>query len=83
MKFRIDKKTLHESINVVSRAVASKTSRPVLLNLLMTAHDNNLRFVGTDIDIMMISSQPAEIEEQGHFTIPAKLIQEIVSSIPE
>ncbi|PKL51139.1 MAG: DNA polymerase III subunit beta [Candidatus Riflebacteria bacterium HGW-Riflebacteria-2] len=83
MKFRIDKKTLHEAINVVSRAVASKTSRPVLLNLLMTAHDNSLRFVGTDIDIMMISSQPAEIEEQGHFTIPAKLIQEIVSSIPD
>lgn len=83
MKFRIDKKTLHEAVNVVSRAVASKTSRPVLLNLLMTAHDNTLRFVGTDLDIMMISSQAAEIEEQGHFTIPAKLIQEIVGSIPD
>ncbi len=83
MKFRIDKKTLHEAVNVVSRAVASKTSRPVLLNLLLTAHDNSLRFVGTDLDIMMISSLPAEIEEQGHFTIPAKLIQEIVSSIPD
>jgi DNA polymerase-3 subunit beta len=49
----------------------------------MTAHDNTLRFVGTDLDIMMISSQAAEIEEQGHFTIPAKLIQEIVGSIPD
>ena len=83
MKFRIDKKTLHDAINIVSRAVAAKTSRPVLLNLLMTAHDNTLRFVGTDLEIMMISTQAAEIEEQGHFTIPAKLIQEIVASIPD
>ncbi|MBU1107821.1 MAG: DNA polymerase III subunit beta [Candidatus Riflebacteria bacterium] len=83
MKFRIDKKTLHDAVNIVSRAVAAKTSRPILLNLLMTAHDNTLRFVGTDLEIMMISTQAAEIEEQGHFTIPAKLIQEIVASIPD
>lgn len=83
MKFKIDKKILHEAVNIVSRAVATKTSRPVLLNLLLTAHNDSLRLVGTDIDIMMISSQQAEIEEQGHFTIPAKLLQEIVSSIPE
>lgn len=83
MKFRIEKRTLQDAVNIVSRAVAAKTSRPVLLNLLMTAHDNVLRFVGTDLEIMMISTQTAEIEENGHFTIPAKLIQEIVSSIPD
>lgn len=83
MKFKIDKKTLHEAVNIVSRAVATKTSKPVLLNLLMTAQNGNLRLVGTDLEIMMISSQAAEIEEQGHFTIPAKLIQEIVASIPD
>lgn len=82
MKFRLELKTLLEAIAMVSKAVAAKGIRPILSNLLVTAQNDNLRLVGTDLEVMMISTVPAEIENNGHFTIPAKLLQEILSSIP-
>lgn len=82
MKFRLELKTLLEAIAMVSKAVAAKGIRPILSNLLITAQNDNLRLVGTDLEVMMISTVPAEIENNGHFTIPAKLLQEILSSIP-
>ncbi len=82
MKFSMELKTLAEALNVVSRAVAIKGVRPILSNLLISAHENEVRFVGTDMEIMMISNIPAEVEEQGNFTIPAKLLSEIISGLP-
>lgn len=81
IKFSIEFKTLTDAINTVSKAVAIKGPNPVLSNLLITASDGNIRFVGTDQEIMMISTMNANVEEGGHFTIPAKLIQEIISSL--
>lgn len=81
MKFAVEFKKLSDAVNTVSKAVAVKGTQPILSNLLITANDDNLRFVGTDQEIMMISSVEAIIEEGGQFTIPAKLMQEILSSI--
>ncbi|MDD3147694.1 MAG: DNA polymerase III subunit beta [Candidatus Riflebacteria bacterium] len=82
MRFRLPLKTLSETVAIVSKAVAAKGIKPILANLLITAHNNQLRFVGTDLEVMMISTTEAQIEESGSFTIPAKLVQEIISSIP-
>jgi len=82
MRFRLPLKTLIDTIAIVSKAVAAKGVKPILANLLITAQNNQLRFVGTDLEVMMISTTEAQIEENGSFTIPAKLIQEIISSIP-
>lgn len=82
MRFRLPLKTLTETVAIVSKAVAAKGVKPILANLLITAQNNQLRFVGTDLEVMMISTIEAEIEENGNFTIPARLIQEIISSIP-
>jgi len=82
MKFSTELKPLIEAMGIVSRAVAVRGVKPVLANILITTGDNQLRLVGTDLEIMMISTISANIEEQGHFTIPAKLIQEILSCIP-
>ncbi len=82
MRFRLPLKTLAETVAIVSKAVAMKGVRPILANLLITAQDGQLRFVGTDLEVMMISTIEAEIHENGSFTIPARLVQEIISSIP-
>ncbi len=80
-KFTIEFKTLTDAVNTVSKAVATKGAIPVLSNLLITAADGKIRFVGTDQEIMMISNMEANTEESVNFTIPARLIQEILSSI--
>lgn len=82
MKFQVELKKLSEAIAIAGHAVATRGVQPILSNLLITANDNQLRFVGTDQEIMMICNCPAQIEREGHFTIPAKLLQEIISCIP-
>ncbi len=82
MRFRLPLKTLIETVAIVSKVVAAKGIKPILANLLITAQNGQLRFVGTDLEVMMISTIDAEIDVGGSFTIPAKLIQEIISSIP-
>ena len=81
MKFSIEFKKLSEAVNTVSKAVAVKGPNPMLSNLLVTAGEGKIRFVGTDQEIMLISTMEANIENEGHFTIPAKLIQEILGSV--
>ena len=81
MKFSIEFKKLTEAVNTVSKAVAAKGPNPMLSNLLITVSDGQIRFVGTDQEIMMMSTMDANIEDGGNFTIPAKLIQEILSSL--
>lgn len=81
MKFRLEYKTLSDCINSVSRAVATKSANAVLGNIHFTVSDKTVRFVGSDQTIMMISTVPAEIEAGGTFTVPSKLIQELISSM--
>lgn len=81
MKFSIEFKKLTEAVNTVSQAVAVKGPNSMLANLLVTVADGQIRFVGTDQEIMMMSTMEANIEDGGHFTIPAKLVQEILSSL--
>ncbi len=82
MKFRLDLKSLTEAIGVTAHATAARGVKAILANLLITINNNKLRFIGTDQEIMMICKAPAEVMSEGHFTIPAKLLQEIVSCIP-
>ena len=81
MKFSVEFKKLTDAVNTVSKAVAVKGTQPMLANLLITASEGKIRLVGTDQEIMMISSIEANVEDGGHFTIPAKLIQEILGSV--
>ena len=83
MKIALGLKSFAEAANYSNRAVAQRGAKPVLANLLMTARDGELRIVGTDDEIMIISRVQAEIEEPGFFTISAKLLIEIISNFPD
>jgi DNA polymerase-3 subunit beta len=82
MKFCLELKALSDALSIAGRAVAMKGVRPILSNILVSATENEIRLVGTDLEIMIIAKVEAKVEESGHFTIPAKLLSEIVSCIP-
>ena len=81
IKFSVEYKKLQEAVAASSKAVAAKPANPIMANLLMIVSDGKLRIVGCDNEIMMISNIEANIEESGSFTIPAKLVQDILSSV--
>ncbi|MBI4845030.1 MAG: DNA polymerase III subunit beta [Candidatus Omnitrophica bacterium] len=83
MKFKSTKGVLIEAIQTVEGAVASKTTLPILSNVLIEAQKDKLLFNATDLDIGIIYSIKAEIIEEGSITIPAKRFADIVKELPE
>jgi DNA polymerase-3 subunit beta len=81
MKLVCSQAELSASLQLVSRAVASRPTHPVLANVLLTADagTGRLSITGYDLSLGMQTSLPAAVESSGAITLPARLFGEIVS----
>lgn len=82
MKFTIARERLHEGLGAVAATVPTKTTLPVLANVLLEATDEGVRLSGTDLDIAVSTVIAAEVDQTGAVTIPAKKLVEIVRELP-
>jgi len=82
MKLTITRERLQEGLVAVAASVPSKTTLPVLANILVEATADGVRLSGTDLDIAVSTVVPAEIDETGAVTLPAKKLVEIVRELP-
>ena len=82
MKFTITRERLHEGLTAVAPSVPTKTTLPVLSNILLEAGEGGVRLSGTDLDIAVSMMVPAEVDAEGAVTIPAKKLLEIVRELP-
>lgn len=82
MKFTITRERLQEGLVAVAASVPTKTTLPVLSNILMEATAEGVRLSGTDLDIAVSTVVPAEVDAEGAVTIPAKKLVEIVRELP-
>lgn len=82
MKFTITRERLHDGLSAVSPTVPTKTTLPVLGNILVEASSDGLRLSGTDLDIAVSTLVPADVDAPGAVTLPAKKLVEIVRELP-
>jgi DNA polymerase-3 subunit beta len=82
MKFTITREQLQEGLVAVAASVPTKTTLPVLSNILLEAGPNGLRLSGTDLDIAVATTVPASVDQEGALTLPAKKLVEIVRELP-
>ncbi len=82
MKIRINQNELNKSINIVQKAVSSRTPLPILSGILIEAKDNTLILTATDLDLGIKTYSPCEIEEEGSVVVQAKLIGDFVRKLP-
>lgn len=85
MKLVCTQNNLNTHLTLVSRAVSSRPSHPVLANILFKA-DVKLQRVSLsafDLSLGIQTSFPAQIETGGVLTLPAKLLGDIVSRLPD
>ncbi len=83
MKIKILKNDLVKNIQNVQNVVSSRTSLPILSNVLVESERNGVRLTGTDLDIGISSAFISEVEEDGSITIPAKRFNDIVKELPD
>jgi DNA polymerase III subunit beta len=82
MRLTISREKLQEALTAVAAAVPTKTTLPVLGNLLLETTDKGLRLSGTDLDIGVSTEVLADVESPGAITVPAKKLTEIVRELP-
>lgn len=83
MKIMCSRKELFEGVQTAGRAVSARSSLPILSHLLIRTQDDKIRLAATDLEIGVECSVPASIQEEGSLTAPAKIILEILSTLPD
>jgi DNA polymerase-3 subunit beta len=73
---------LARGLSVVSRAVSNRSTLPVLANVLLKTEDAGLKLTATNLEIGITYWVPGKIESDGATTVPAKLLTDLVNSLP-
>ncbi|MBI4982385.1 MAG: DNA polymerase III subunit beta [Candidatus Omnitrophica bacterium] len=82
MKITVEKGVLLNGIQTVQTIISSKSALPILSNILIEAHQKELRLTATDLDIGISCVIPVETADVGAITVPAKRFNDIVRELP-
>ena len=63
MLFSTEREHLLKSLQAVIGVVGTKTTMPILSNVLVEKKGSQLRFVGTDLELQITATQPVSAEE--------------------
>jgi DNA polymerase III subunit beta len=84
MKFVCTQHDLNVNLALVSRAVSTRPTHPVLANIKITAttDPDRIQLTGFDLSLGIQTNFAARVEEDGTLTLPAKLLNDIVAKLP-
>lgn len=83
MKLTFQKAALLNGINIVLKAVPSKTTMPILECILIDASTNEIKLTGNDMELGIETKVEGEILERGKIALDAKLFSEIVRKLAD
>lgn len=82
MKFSINKDDLHDALATVAAIIPTRTTLPILSNLLLELEGNRLRLTATDLDLYVVRDIDAEGVEDGVVTVSGRRFSDIVRELP-
>jgi len=82
MKLSCLQENLSRGLGIVGRAVATRTTLPITNNVLLATDQSRLKLVATNLEMAISCWIGAKVEEEGAITVPARLLTEFVSSLP-
>ena len=83
MKLQVAQNNLARALNTVARIASNRGTLPVLANVLLKTENNRLNISATNLDIAITHFVGSKITSDGAITVPAKLMQDLISSLPE
>src|SRR5881398_1192759 len=78
MKVTCRPAVLGQALQVVSRAISSRTTLPILNNILIETTSEGLALTATNLEIGIRKLVPAEVSSEGSTTAPARLLTDFV-----
>ena len=82
MKFSVSKEKFLEGLQTVQNVVSTRTTLPILSNVLLQATETGLRFTTTDLDVGIRAGVEANVERVGATTLPARRLASIARELP-
>lgn len=85
MKLVCRQTDLNTNLSLVSRAVPSRPTHPILANVLLSANaqTQQVSLTAFDLSLGIKTTFSAEVETGGEIALPAKLLNDIVSRLPD
>ncbi|MBX7108577.1 MAG: DNA polymerase III subunit beta [Chitinophagales bacterium] len=83
MKFIVSSGSLLKQLQLIAGVVSSNTVLPILEDFLFDIRESKLTVFSTDLETSMSSSLDVEANEEGKIAIPAKLLMDILKTLPE
>lgn len=82
MKLQVTQENLNKALGTVARVANARGTLPVLANVLIKTVNNRLSIAATNLDIAITHYIGAKVADEGAITVPARLMQDFVSSLP-
>ncbi|MEW5719734.1 MAG: DNA polymerase III subunit beta [Chloroflexota bacterium] len=82
MKVSCLQENLAKGLATVSRAVASRSTLPVLGNILIATDQGRLKLAATNLELAVTCWIGAKVDEDGATTLPARVLSDFVNSMP-
>ena len=82
MKFHLSKEKLLEGLQQVQSVVSTRTTLPILSNVLLQTNGKGINMTTTDLDVGVRCNIDAEITEAGATTLPARRLFNIIRELP-
>ena len=81
MKLQITQENLNKALSNVARVASSRNALPILSNILIKTVDNRVCIAATNLNIAITHYIGSKVSEGGAITVPARLMQDFVSSL--
>ena len=82
MKLQVTQENLNKAVGSVSRVASTRSTLPVLANVLIKTSNNLLTISATNLNIAITHSIGAKVSKEGSITVPARLMQDFIASLP-
>ena len=76
MKVSVLQENLAYALGIVSRAISTRSTLPILENILVATDDGRLRLSATNLELGITCWIGAKIDKQGSTTVPARIFND-------
>ena len=81
MNLTISKEQIMHGLQAVQNVVSTRTTLPILSNVLLEAEGNRLKLTATDLDVTVTCSVEAQVKKPGSTTVPVKKLFGIIREL--
>lgn len=83
MKFIVSSSYLLKQLSAIKGVITTNPVVPILENFLFEINDGTLKVTASDLQTSMITELDVEAKENGSIAVPARILLETLSNLPE